>query len=326
MINMLKNCETFAYADDTAIIVAHKSINIASKIMQTELDIATKWCHDNGLIINASKTKIMHIRPPHFPITEISLKFHDTDCLHNAVNNVNNNNNDNCSTHIEIVNNYKYLGIYVDEHFKWKTHITNLHKKLRKSSYMLYHLSNCATFSVLKQAYFSLAESYLRHGITAWGNATYCNTIQVTQNRILKILRNNQRRSANSINNNRYNIQHNNLQINNNNNYTVNNNRSEQNNIAKDLRILNVKHLYYTTLLNDFYNDPRFLKRIDHQHNTRSREQGKYKVERYKNNYGKYTLYTTLPTIFNSVPSDILNTANKLKRKRLLKNFFIDSQ
>ena len=47
--------------------------------------------------------------------------------------------NDLCDTNIELVKTYKYLGIYVDNMFKWKTHVINLQKKLRKSVYMLHH-------------------------------------------------------------------------------------------------------------------------------------------------------------------------------------------
>ena len=132
--------------------------------MQNQLDIVTKWCHDNGLIINATKTKIMHIKPPHFNYTPIKIKFHNIDCLHNQ-----NNISDTCTSYIEAVSSYKYLGVFVDSHFKWNTHVENLQKKLRKSAYSLFHLSNCATYNVLRQAYFSLSESYIRHGITAWG-------------------------------------------------------------------------------------------------------------------------------------------------------------
>ena len=73
MIKSLRESTTFAYADDTAVVVSDKNICNATETMQNQLDIATKWCHDNGLIINATKTKIMHIKPPHFNYTPIKL-------------------------------------------------------------------------------------------------------------------------------------------------------------------------------------------------------------------------------------------------------------
>ena len=88
--------------------------------------------------------------------------------------------------YIELVETYKYLGVDVDSKFKWKTHIINLQKKLRKSAYMLHHLSYCSTYDVLRQAYRSLVESYIRQGITARGGSKHCRILQNTQNQLLK--------------------------------------------------------------------------------------------------------------------------------------------
>lgn len=345
MLRCLNNSTVFAYADDTAIVVNNKNLNIATQTMQTQLDLATKWCHDHGLIINATKTKIMHIKPKHLINSNIKIKFHNYECLHQQCINYHNF-QEKCTTEIEVVQSYKYLGVYVDSSFKWKIHIENVRKKLRKSAYMLYHLSNCSTYSVLRQAYFSLAESYLRHGITAWGNATYCKTLQKSQNQILKILWKNHRFASNTtpINNNnnltnsdnyyRYNSNQQNynnydycntstLQSNTTNTYypnfnthyntytesTSNNTRTTQNittyngnnsdihNLAKNLRILNIKSIYYTKTSTDFFNNASLLNEIDHRYNTRRRAQGRYKVERFSNEYGSNSQAITLPTI-----------------------------
>lgn len=126
LITILKNSTTFAYADDTAILVSHENIEEEAEIMQNELNTMTKWCHDNGLIINATKTKIIHFRPRHIPRTHITPIFHNTQCLHR----ISNNTIDSCTTKIELVESYKYLGVYLDEFFKWKTH-TDITKTIR---------------------------------------------------------------------------------------------------------------------------------------------------------------------------------------------------
>ena len=76
MINALQGTTTFAYADDTTIVVSDRNIEHATDRMQKQINIATKWCHDNGLIINATKTKVMHIRPPHLIQSNTDLIFH----------------------------------------------------------------------------------------------------------------------------------------------------------------------------------------------------------------------------------------------------------
>ena len=91
MLNSLNNSQTYTYADDTAIVVASESIQDTTEIMQNQLNIASKWYHDNGLIINVQKT----LKPQHFTDSNIVIKFHDMNCLHN-------------------INSNKYLGVYVD--------------------------------------------------------------------------------------------------------------------------------------------------------------------------------------------------------------------
>ena len=82
MLKRLNESETFAYAYDTAIVIADNNITTAKERMQKQLDIATRWSHDNGLIINANKTKLIHIKPPNISGSSIEIKFHNTDCLH----------------------------------------------------------------------------------------------------------------------------------------------------------------------------------------------------------------------------------------------------
>lgn len=304
MMKCLKEESTYAYADDTALVISHRSLTDATQIMQDQLNIATKWCHDNGLVINANKTKLMYIKPPHIINTRVEIKFHSIDCLHKQCNMT--NYNDTCTTTIEMVNTYKYLGVYIDNSFKWKSHIDYLQKKLRAASYMLYHLNNCASYDVLRQAYYSLAESYIRHGITAWGNVKYKSTLQKTQNRLLKILLKKQ-----SWQNNNFiqsSTQH-----------------YDTDNIAKVLHILEIKNIYHITIIKEFSNN-NFLHPIDHIHNTRTKSQGRYKINRFKNEYGQNTLDVTLPTLLNKIPIHILNTKNKHKRIKLVKKYLINLQ
>lgn len=305
LINTLKFSKVFAYADDTAIVVAHKDLETATNLMQHQFDMALKWCHDYGLIINASKTKLMHIKPPHFKYADVKLKFHTYECLHKNNLMEFDYNNDNCLTHIEIVNTYKYLGVYVDQSFKWREHIENVRKKLRKASYILYHLSFCSNTRVMRQVYFSLAESHIRHGVTAWGSSSCCRKLQQTQNHLLRILK-----SHITANHRNENTTHQN-----------------SNSIAKDLNILNVQNIYKVSIAIDFFNDSRFLQAIRHNYGTRMNEERRLLVERYRNEYGRRALSVVIPNIFNNMPLDVLrNSTNSIHKKKILKNYFISTQ
>lgn len=324
MIRQANCSKIFAYADDTAIIVAHNDLERAVENMQNELYNITKWCHDNGLIINANKTKLMHIKQPHIPTCDINIKFHNNDCLHKKQLSTTFA-NDTCDKIIEVVGTYKYLGVMVDHNFNWKEHILNLNKKLRKVSYVLYHLNNCAPIHVTKQAYYSLAESYIRHGITAYGNSSHCNTLQKSQDRLIKILMKN--KSANSPRNHlqyastltqRYTSVRQNQ---------INYNTPEETikEFMKIQNIMTIKNIYKTTIIKEF-EDANFLEPISHSHNTRRRAEGRFKTPRFNNKYGKNSIEVQLPSILNALPMEIFSLQNKIKRRKNIKQFFLNSQ
>lgn len=147
-------------------------------IMQEEFNAAVNWCHDNGLVINASKTKMMHIRSPQFKSTQSKILVKNDACPNTPIET------------IEIVETYKYLGVIIDCHFLWSQHIDKLRMDLKKTLYALSHLQYYTTVPVLKQVYYALVESKLRYGILAWGNAatTHIQKIQKLQNTALKLI------------------------------------------------------------------------------------------------------------------------------------------
>ena len=50
--------------------------------------------------------------------------------------------------HIERVNSFKILGVYVDDIFMWESHIENISKKVAKGDNVL-KVSNCSPFRLL---------------------------------------------------------------------------------------------------------------------------------------------------------------------------------
>lgn len=177
MLKCFKRSVPFAYADDTAIVVCRPSLEEATRVMQSEFNAAGRWCHDNGLVINESKTKLMHIRSPMHPESLIVLKTFKC------------SNSQNCEN-IGVVNTYKYLGVTIDSHFLWEPHINDLRNKLRGSLFALACLQYKSTTCVQKQVYHALIESRLRYGVLAWGGAaqTHMDKLQNIQDRAVRIL------------------------------------------------------------------------------------------------------------------------------------------
>lgn len=286
LLSVLKYSTGYAYADDTAIVVSHRSVEEAARLMQVDFNGVTAWCHDHGLIINALKTKVMHIRPPRIPKTKLKIKMHDIDCLHRTGCNDLIREDDDCSGYIENVSTYKYLGLTVDYNFKWSYHIEALKKKLCQSAYALFHLSNLCTPTVLKQCYFGLVESHLRYGILAWGRASQMQPLQRLQARLQKIV---QRARHNS---------------------------EEQHHRNQTTNMLNISQIYNLEILANFYNDNTYRTQTQQTVNTRRRQQQFYEIPRYWTEYGRRTYNVAVPMVLNELPREFRNlTKNEVLKK-----------
>ena len=293
--------------------MTHENFDVAIRTLQNQFDKIIKWSHDNGLVINANKTKVMHIKPPRSPAKNINIIYNPINCDSNCDGNCDSNcdsicdknngnislNNcdticdknmknicDNCKNKkrvkLELVEQIKYLGVIVDNKLKWDKHIFELKKKLRKSSYALYHLSNLGSKEILLQVYYSLAESYLRFGITSWGTSSCCKELQKSQNKLIKLL----------------------------------------NSKGETVKIMTIEELYQMTMINTYYDSKNFFKPIDHAHSTRGKTNGKYKVPKFLNNHAKKTLQCTLPSIFNTIPQNLINLPRNPNRKLIIKKYF----
>ena len=84
-----------AYADDIVIL------SNSEEKLQTLLDTLTVWCNKWRLSVNNTKSAIVHFRKPKSKMTTYSFKLAGED--------------------VEVVSEYKYLGIILDEHLTYKS-------------------------------------------------------------------------------------------------------------------------------------------------------------------------------------------------------------
>ena len=75
-------------------------------------------------------------------------------------------------TALEQCKTYKYLGVIIDENLNWKSHIEYICGKISRAVGGLATLRHCTNIEILREVYFALINSYVRYGITAWGNAS----------------------------------------------------------------------------------------------------------------------------------------------------------
>ncbi|GJQ80846.1 hypothetical protein Trydic_g14108 [Trypoxylus dichotomus] len=103
-----QDCKCFLYADDTLILAVHKDIKKAEQMLLREFHRFQLCAHQKDLLINTSKTKLMHIASPHSGVDcYLKLTVHDTDCLH--MEDTNHNRNCECDNIIELVHRQKAL-------------------------------------------------------------------------------------------------------------------------------------------------------------------------------------------------------------------------
>jgi hypothetical protein len=171
-----------AYADDTAIFYEHNSweelLNFATK----DLILIFKWFRSNILTLNVEKTKCIlfgcyNDSTPTFN----NIIMHTEKCTDKK----------NCTcTKINVVENIKYLGVYIDKCLNWKIHTQYVTNKLRFTVFIIKKLSQILNIKQLKIMYSALFQSVLSYGIIAWGGAhnNSIKTLETLQKKVLKII------------------------------------------------------------------------------------------------------------------------------------------
>ena len=179
--DLISACEIFKpiiYADDTALLtVLETLITFSSNCsvndrLNHELGEINKWFMLNKLSLNREKTKAMIFQTRFKRVNEINITIDRTP--------------------IEFVDEFKYLGITLDKHLTWKSHINQVSKKVAKTNGILSKLKNTLPTDILKTIYNSLILPYLSYGIMVWGNCS---------DRLFKL----QKRSVRLITNSKYN-------------------------------------------------------------------------------------------------------------------------
>ena len=168
----LVNCEALLFADDTAIYYSASSSVDLQRILNEDLDRVKNWLNDHRLTLNVSKTKFMIIGGTQRLNRLGSLKLLiEEDSL-------------------ERVQQFKYLGVVINENLDWSEHIDHIYTKiakrlgLRKIKYLLPSTSRELIFN-------SLILPILDYGDIVWVDR--CNTllmdrIQVLQNKAAKLI------------------------------------------------------------------------------------------------------------------------------------------
>jgi hypothetical protein len=136
------------FADDTSVIISSKNLDDFCMLTNRVASHMSKWFDANKLTLNLDKTNIIKFITKNSPQVPISIAYDDK--------------------HIEESVHTKFLGLQIDNHINWKTHIDQLVLKLSGACYAVRSLLHVSNIDTLKLIYFTYFHSLMKYGIIFW--------------------------------------------------------------------------------------------------------------------------------------------------------------
>ena len=143
----------FLFADDTSTLLIDDDAKKIEKIYNEELLNIYDWLNANKLSLNITKSNMVIFKSSRKKNANIILKLG--------------------AKFIEEKNYTKYLGILLDNHLTWKSHIHYINLKISKGIGILMKMRHYVSKSLLKTLYYSFIQSHIDYGIMNWGCAAF---------------------------------------------------------------------------------------------------------------------------------------------------------
>ena len=170
--DMVHSSELFKFikfADDTTLITNLKNEDTRNESLNTELANFHNWLKANKLSLNVNKTKAMVFHMPQKRIQLPLLKIAGTD--------------------IEFVDNFNFLGIIINKHLNWTSHVDMLTAKLSKTIGILNTLKHVLPINIMRTIYNSLILCHLNYGVLLWGPKLHMNDrLHILQKKDVRII------------------------------------------------------------------------------------------------------------------------------------------
>ena len=136
------------FADDTSLFLSAKNEETLKNIMNRELILISNWLSANKLSLNVSKSSLLVFHPPQKKINKIEILINSQKIPEKA------------ST--------KYLGVIIDKHLTWQSHVTYLNTKLNKAIGILSKLRYFVPLNILRTLYCSFFKSHIDYCTSIW--------------------------------------------------------------------------------------------------------------------------------------------------------------
>lgn len=152
---MMPSCRSILYADDTSFIVKSNNQDNLRVVADGALADAEHWFASNRLLLNRDKTQSLILT---------------ADNRYNVDPPV------------------KLLGVVLDAHLRWDTHVDQLCGKLSSVLFLLRSLRGCLNQDILLATYYALFHSRLSYGVILWGNRNAAERALILQKKALRII------------------------------------------------------------------------------------------------------------------------------------------
>ena len=149
------------FADNANLIISTDTFEQLNAMVNEVLTLVLSWAANNGLKLNASKTKYMIFTNKKREDIEIYLG----------------------GERLKQSEHEKFLGVIIDTKLNWAHHIRNLATKVSRNAGVLYKLKGIVPSKTLKLIYNSFIQSHLYYCATVWGTRSLNSISKVFQHR-----------------------------------------------------------------------------------------------------------------------------------------------
>ena len=138
------------YADDVILLAESEDD------LQAMLNVLSVWCDNNDMLINTSKSKIMHFRATSVPCSNFNFS-----CK---------------SIRLDVVDKYVYLGLTVTEHIDWNVTANSVAQSANRALGLLIAKSKLMggmPYNVFSKLFDSMVWSVIAYGASVWGTKKF---------------------------------------------------------------------------------------------------------------------------------------------------------
>ena len=143
------HCNTIMFADDTTLYKTHNNLRFLKWNLEQEFSTLLDWFRANKLTLNVDKTACILFQKSG------STKELDLDLG---------------GTIIPAASTAKFLGMWLDRHLNWSTHLNKLYTKLKRNKALLRLGRNYMNEQTRKLVYYAHVNSHIQYGLLLWGN------------------------------------------------------------------------------------------------------------------------------------------------------------